>query len=116
MASRLVAILLMESALCWTRSFMTPMRSSLDCCSFVTASCRSCICVWSWTMSLLTAKAGAAVKVMAASSSGAAMRRRHGLSVYDDGTDLMGRLVMAIDLERLSVQSALTLWGVRAGL
>ncbi len=48
------------SAVCCTRSFITPMRSSLLCCSRATASCNCWICVCSCTMSLLTANAGVA--------------------------------------------------------
>jgi hypothetical protein len=40
-------ILLTESAFCWTRSFITPMRSSLACCRRATASRSCCICAWS---------------------------------------------------------------------
>ena len=58
--STVTDILLTESAVCWTRSLRTPMRSSLDCWRRATASCSCWTWVWSWTMSLLTAKAGEA--------------------------------------------------------
>ena len=46
------------------------MRSSLDCCRRATAACRSWTSVCSWTMSLLTAKAGGAARASANRAAG----------------------------------------------
>src|SRR5437868_15111889 len=63
--STLTDILLTLSVVCSTRFFITPMRSSNDCCIRAICSCSACTCVCSWIMSLLAAKPGRAEQHMA---------------------------------------------------
>jgi len=63
--STLDDILLMLSVVCSTRFFITPMRSSNDCCMRAICSCSACTCVCNWIMSLLAANAGREAQTIA---------------------------------------------------